>query len=171
MNSKRIYLFIDGANVFYAQQNNDFWIDWTKLIEYLEKENEGKIIQAFYYIGRHKTQMEQADKYLKFLQNIGFTVRQKDLKHFVDPETSKRSSKANLDIEIVFDMMNTIAHYDTAVLFSGDGDFVRMVEWVREKGKEIFIYAETRSIAQELRNAAGMHYVDFTKLEEIRRSK
>ncbi len=68
-------------------------------------------------------------------------------------------------------MMFTLPRYDTAILFSGDGDFVRAVELVRQSSKEIYVYAEQKSIARELRNAAGMHYVDFTTLKEIKRNK
>jgi uncharacterized LabA/DUF88 family protein len=45
----------------------------------------------------------------------------KPIKTIYDSSTGKFIQKANLDIEIVLDMFNTIDNYDVAVLVSGDG--------------------------------------------------
>jgi len=41
------------------------------------------------------------------------------------------TAKANLDIEIVVDMFNTVEQYDRVVLFSGDGDFERAIHYAQ----------------------------------------
>src|SRR5277367_4267566 len=83
----------------------------------------------------------------------------------VDDTTGEIVEKANLDIELVIDMFNTVALYDTCVLMSGDSDFERALELVRTKGKRIAVVAHPEMTARELRNVAGRNYYDLRDLE------
>ena len=160
---KRISVFVDGANAFYAQQSCKFLINWEKMLEYFSKI--GDLYETFYYIGEHIPPQARTEKYLKLLRHLNFIVRTKRIKTIrQDDGTIKH--KANLDIEIAMDMFNTISNYDIAVLFSGDGDFERAIELVRARGKEIYIISSDEYIAHELRNAAGRNYINFTKMKE-----
>jgi uncharacterized LabA/DUF88 family protein len=51
-----------------------------------------------------------------------------------DSKTGRSKKKANLDIEIVLDIFNTIDHYDMAVFISGDGDFERVLRLLKARG-------------------------------------
>ena len=57
-----------------------------------------------------------------------FGSLQKELKTFYDG-----TRKANLDVEIAVDMLSLAGRYDTAVLVSGDEDFVYAVNAVAYK--------------------------------------
>jgi uncharacterized LabA/DUF88 family protein len=81
-----------------------------------------------------------------------------------DDGTEKR--KANLDIEIVLDMFNTIDHYDMAVLFSGDGDFERPLRLLKARGKRFLVLSTQGFVAKEIREVAGMHYLDVQEIRE-----
>ena len=63
------------------------------------------------------------------MRRNGFRVVQKELKTFYDG-----THKANLDVEIAVDMLSLAGRYDTAVLVSGDEDFVYAVNAVAYKG-------------------------------------
>jgi uncharacterized LabA/DUF88 family protein len=76
------------------------------------------------------------------------------------------TQKANLDIEIVLDMFNTIDHYDLAMLVSGDGDFERPLQLLRARGKRFLVLSTLGFVARELREVAGMHYIDFEDIRE-----
>jgi uncharacterized LabA/DUF88 family protein len=76
------------------------------------------------------------------------------------------TQKANLDIEMVLDMFNTIDHYDLATLVSGDGDFERPLQLLRARGKRFIVLSTQGFIARELREVAGMHFIDFQDIRE-----
>ncbi len=146
-------------------QKNDlkWWIDAQKLLDYIREK--GKIIDAFYYVGKGIPPEGRQEKYLKVLVHIGYSLVTKDLKTiFMDD--GKTTQKANLDVEIVLDMFNTIEHYDLAVLISGDGDFERPLQLLRARGKRFLVMSTPKFIAKELRDIAGMHFVNF---EDIRK--
>ena len=153
MANKRISIFVDGANVFYAQRDNHFVINWEAMLKHFS--SMGSLYETFYYIGEHIPPQARAEKYLKLLKHLKFIVRTKRIKTIIQDDGSKKQ-KANLDIEIAMDMFNTIDNYDIAVLFSGDGDFERAIELVRARGKEIYVVSTDSYIASELKNAAGV---------------
>src|SRR3989337_30710 len=57
----------------------------------------------------------------------------KPAKEFPDA-SGRRKVKGNMDIELAIDMLDIAEHVDHIVLFSGDGDFRRLVESVQRKG-------------------------------------
>src|SRR5947208_3856766 len=68
------------------------------------------------------------------MRRNGFRVVHKELKTFHDG-----TRKANLDVEIAVDMLSLAGKYDTAVLVSGDEDFVYAVGAVASKGCRVEI--------------------------------
>ncbi len=73
-----------------------------------------------------------------------------------------------MDIELAIDAMEMAPNIDHLVLFSGDGDFRRLVDAVQRKGKRVTVISTTRSqppmIADELRRQADQ----FIELETLR---
>jgi uncharacterized LabA/DUF88 family protein len=92
-------------------------------------------------------------------------VRTKILKEYYDDSSGRFSQKANLDIEIVVDMFNTVDQYDRVILFSGDGDFERAIELLRSKNTHITVVSTEGMIARELRNATD-RYIDLNDLRK-----
>ena len=104
------------------------------------------------------------------LISLGYTVRTKFLKEYYDDTSGRYSQKANLDIEIVIDMFNTVEQYNRVVLFSGDGDFERAIELLRSKNTHITVVSTEGMIARELRNVSDQ-YIDLNSLRsEIEKS-
>jgi uncharacterized LabA/DUF88 family protein len=159
----RIAVFVDGANFFYLQKNClRWWIDSKKLLDFIT-ERYGDIVDATYYVGVDSTKNQ--DDYLKFLMNIGFSIERKDLKTIIQEDGTEKK-KANLDIEIVLDMFNTIENYDMAILVSGDGDFERPLKLLKARGRKFLVMSSQGFVAKEIREVAGMHYQDFQNLRE-----
>lgn len=155
----RISVFVDGANFFYMQKDRlHWWIDPKKLLSWIKKR--GEVVDAFYYVGVDVTSEPQQENFLRALTYMGYSLVTKDLKTILLEDGTERK-KANLDIEIVLDMFNTIDHYDLAVLISGDADFERPLELLRARGKKFLILSTQGFVAREIRAVAGMHFVDF----------
>jgi len=154
-----ISVFVDGANFFYMQKDQlRWWIDPKKLLGWIQKK--GTIIDAFYYVGVDVAPEARQDAYLKALTYMGYTLITKNLKTILQPNGCEKK-KANLDIEIVLDMFNTIELYDLAVLVSGDGDFERPLQLLRARGKRFLVLSTAGFVAKEIREVSGMRYIDF----------
>ena len=158
----RLSIFVDGNNMFSAQQKNGWFFDPRRVLEYFNKP-EVKLINAFWYTGLKDPQDQRG--FRDALISLGYTVRTKILKEYYDDVSGRYSQKANLDIEIVVDMFNTVDQYDEVVLFSGDGDFERAIELLRSKNTHITVVSTEGMIARELRNATDQ-YVDLNDIRD-----
>jgi uncharacterized LabA/DUF88 family protein len=160
---RRIAVFVDGSNFFYLQKDClRWWIDPKKLLNWIRER--GEVVDATYYASVDTTN-EGQNSYIKALCHMGFRVECKTIKTFTQ-EDGTTKHKANLDIEIVLDMFNTINNYDEAVLVSGDADFTRALQILRARGKNFMVLSTKGFVASEIRQVAGMHYKDLAELRE-----
>jgi len=162
---QRVSIFVDGANMYYAQKKLGWYIDFRKVLQFFGKDAGALISEAYYYTGADSTVKNRDSAFHEYLMYSGYTVRTKAIKQMVDDTTGEIVEKANLDIELVIDMFNTVTLYDTCILMSGDSDFERALELVRSKGKRIAVVAHPEMTARELRNVAGRNYWDLRDLE------
>lgn len=167
----RISVFLDGANFFFMQRDKLRWFaDPKRILDFIA--TKGDIIEAFYYIGQDAPPEARQKAFLDALPNMGYSLVTKQIKTIFDTKTGTTKKKANLDIEIVLDMFNTIDHYDMAVLISGDGDFERALTLLRARGKQLLVIATEGCIARELRNVAGRHFIDMIDIRsDIERTR
>jgi uncharacterized LabA/DUF88 family protein len=164
----RIALFVDGANLYSATKALGFDIDYRRLLEEFRKR--GVLVRAYYYTAVLEDQEYSPLRPLvDWLDYNGFTVVTKPAKRFTDSAGTTRT-KGNMDIEIAVDMMEIAPHLDHLVLFSGDGDFRRLVEAVQRRGVRVTVVSTVKSqppmIADELRRQADT-FVDLSDLAAI----
>ncbi len=157
----RLSIFVDGNNMFYAQQKNGWFFDPRRVLDYFTQDPTVRLINAFWYTGLKDSQDQRG--FRDALISLGYTVRTKILKEYYDDSSGRFSQKANLDIEIVVDMFNTVDQYDRVILFSGDGDFERAIELLRSKNTHITVVSTEGMIARELRNATDC-YIDLNNI-------
>jgi len=152
----RIALFIDGANLYSAARALNCDLDFKKLSQRFT--GEGRLIRAYYY-----TAVIEGEEFspirplVDWLDYNGFTVVTKPVKRYVDPQGHSRT-KGNMDIEIAVDMLELAPRLDHAVLFSGDGDFRRLVQAMQAKGVRVTVVSTVKSqppqISDDLRRQA-----------------
>jgi len=74
-----------------------------------------------------------------------------------------------MDIELAVDVLALAPHLDHVVLFSGDGDFRRLVEAVQQRGVRVTVISTIRTqpamIADDLRRQADA-FIDLADLAE-----
>jgi uncharacterized LabA/DUF88 family protein len=160
---KYLSIFVDGNNMFYAQQKNGWFFDPRRVLEYFTKDVDVNLINAFWYTGLKDPQDQRG--FRDALISLGYTVRTKILKEYYDDSSGRYSQKANLDIEIVVDMFNTVDQYNRVILFSGDGDFERAIELLRSKNTHITVVSTEGMIARELRNVTD-RYIDLNDIRD-----
>jgi uncharacterized LabA/DUF88 family protein len=164
--SERVALFIDGANLFATARALGFDIDYKRLQEYFS--SQCVLIRSFYYTALVEDQEYSPIRPLvDWLDYNGYTMVTKPTKEFTDA-TGRRKIKGNMDIELAIDVMEMAAYVEHIVLFSGDGDFRRLVEAIQRRGVRVTVVSTLRSqpsmIADELRRQADV----FIDLEELR---
>lgn len=160
---ERVALFIDGANVYAAAKRLGWNFDHRKILEHFSRT--GRLYNAFYYTAVPYPMDDKQKRFVDALTYMGYTVRTKSLRESADGESNETiHRRANLDIDLVTDLLSTVDLYDTAILLTGDGDFERPVEILRAKGKRVVVVSIPEMTSYELRNAAD-EYVD---LKEIR---
>ncbi len=163
---KKIAVFLDGANTFYAQKTLGWSIDNAHLLSYCKQF--GDLVEAIFYTGSSPDPKQK--KFHDWLAYIGYSLVTKPLKTITDQSNGQTTQKANLDIEIVLDMFNMIDRYDMAILISGDGDFERALRQLKSRGKEVKVISTRGCVATELVHAAGINYIDFNDIRvEIER--
>ena len=159
----RIALFIDGANLYSAARALNVDLDFRKLSDWFGQK--GQLVRAYYY-----TAVVEGEEFspvrplVDWLDYNGFTVVTKPVKRFTDAQGHSRI-KGNMDIEIAVDMMELAPRLDHIFLFSGDGDFRRLVEAIQAKGVRVTVVSTTRAqppqIADELRRQADA-FIDLS---------
>jgi uncharacterized LabA/DUF88 family protein len=160
----RISLFVDGENAYYAQRSLGWFFDPRKLLDYF---THGLTIgDAFWYASQKMPPDAREQRFYGYLNHAGFTVRVKSIKYFRDEASGELTRKANLDLELAIDLFTTSSQYDTAVLVTGDGDFERAVELLRSYGKRVIVASTQDTVARELRNAVGKHFLDLATIRQ-----
>ncbi len=162
---ERIALFIDGSNLYAAARALGFDIDYKKLLE--EYAAKGHLVRAFYYTALIEDQEYSPIRPLvDWLDYNGYTMVTKPTKEYTDA-SGRRKIKGNMDIELAIDMMEMVEHLDHVILFSGDGDFRRLVEAVQRRGRRVTVVSTVRSqppmVADELRRQAD----NFIELQDL----
>lgn len=159
---ERIALFIDGANVYAAAKRLGWNFDHRKMLDYFSEY--GTLHNAFYYTAVPMPLDDKQKRFVDALTYMGYTVRTRPLRESTD-ENGEIYRHANLDIEIVTDLLTSSERFDTAILLTGDGDFERPVEVLRARGKRVIVASIPEMTSYELRNAAD-EYIDLSHLRQ-----
>jgi len=162
---EKVAIFIDGANLYAAARGLGFDIDYKRLLDLFA--SKGRLIRAFYYTALIEDQEYSPLRPLvDWLDYNGYTMVTKPTKEYTDA-MGRRKIKGNMDIELAIDMLDMAQYLDHAVLFSGDGDFRRLVEAVQRRGVRVTVVSTLRSqppmVADDLRRQADT----FIELQDL----
>ena len=141
--NERLGLFIDGANLYSAAKSLDFATAYRKLLEEFRKR--GRLVRANYY-----TALLENEEYtpirplIDWLDYNGFKVITKAAKEYSD-DSGRRRIKGDMDVDLAVDVIEAAGYLDHIVLFSGDGDFRKVVEAVQRKGVRVSVVSTLRS--------------------------
>lgn len=162
---EKIAIFIDGTNLYSAARALGLEIDFRKLLE--EFQSKGRLLRANYY-----TALLENDDYspirplVDWLAYNGFNVIKKPAREYTDRD-GRRRVRGKMDVELAVDMLTTASHVDHVILFSGDGDFRRLVEAVKAMGVRVTIVSTVKSqpamIADDLRREADV-FIDISDI-------
>ena len=166
MDAERTALFIDGANFYVTVKTLELEVDYQRLLDYFSRR--GRMIRAYYYTAiPNANEFSSLRKLMDFLQYNGYNVVSKVTREYIDLETNRVRIKGNMDMELALDMLKLAPRLDHAYLFSGDGDFCRLLEEVQELGTRVTVVSSIRTqpamAADVLRRKAD----EFIELDDI----
>ncbi|HKJ73193.1 MAG TPA: NYN domain-containing protein [Alphaproteobacteria bacterium] len=166
--TEKIALFIDGANLHAAARGLGFDIDYRRLLK--EFAGKGILVRAFYYTAIMEDQdYSPLRPLVDWLDYNGYTMVTKPAKEFTDA-SGRRKIKGNMDVEITLDVVRMTKHVDHIVLFSGDGDFRRLIEYAQGEGCRVSVVSTVQTnppmVADEIRRQSDI-FIDLSDLEQV----
>ncbi len=140
------YAFIDSQNLNLGTQRMGWKLDWRKFREFLAKKH--NVSHAYMFIGY----MSENEQLYEYMHELGYLIVLKPTVDMSSPEVSQKADnsadtgkkseekekpaiKGNVDADLVLHAMKELPNYDQAIIVSGDGDFLGLIEYLSEQGK------------------------------------
>jgi len=148
----RVSIYFDMSNLYFAAKDMGIRIDYARLLDFLVGER--RLQRAYAYLGVAPDD-ENSHSFITWLSRNGFRVRTKVLRRYEDGTT-----KANLDLELAIDLLTQAPHIDVAIIVSGDGDFVSLVDAAQREGLRVEVAATPRQTSTDLIDVAD-RFIDL----------
>lgn len=147
--NRRMAIFVDVQNLYYAAKiAHNTKVSYDDLLKAIAEKN--TLIRAIAYA---VSKDGENSKFLRYLNEVGFDVRDKQLVEHEDG-----TKKGNWDVEITADILRIAPKVDTIVLVSGDGDFTYLVDILKADGLRVEVWAFKESTAKSLYKACDSFY-------------
>jgi uncharacterized LabA/DUF88 family protein len=155
---KNVAVFVDVANIFYAAKAAGVDIDYVTLLKSAIAGRD--FVRAYAYTGLDPDNENQRN-FHSFLARHSYKVVSKDIRKYGDGKV-----KANLDIELVVDLMKTARNLDVAIIVSGDGDFAPAIRAVQEMGVRCEVISFRGNTSSDLIEVADL-FTDITQIAKV----
>lgn len=174
IDSNIIYVFIDASNVWNAVKSEKKFIEYKNLKDWFKKKFNASKVEIFYYDaypkdGTREYSLDGKHKFFTYLKKgLGFTVRKKELKRIsiITKDGESIIEKGNMDVEMTIDTIHNMDRYNIAILFSGDADFLALINYLKNSGKKVYIFSSKDNISHELKTG-GNGYFDLRDIKEF----
>ncbi len=132
-----VYAFIDSQNLNLGVQKVGWKMDWRAFRAYLQEQF--NVTKAFMFIGY----MQENEALYEHMHELGYLIA---LKPTVDVSSGDKEDedykpvvKGNIDADLVLYAMKELPNYDKAIIVSGDGDFVSLIEYLSNQNKLLHV--------------------------------
>jgi len=154
---QRVAILIDVQNLYHSAKNlYGARVNFREILKTAVSQR--SLIRAFAYVVRTKTGEEKP--FFEALTKLGIETRVRDLQEYYGG-----LKKADWDVGITVDAIRIAPSVDTIVLASGDGDFLQLIDYLKNQGKRIEVIAFSRSASSKLKEGAD-EFIDIEKSPE-----
>lgn len=154
---QRVAILIDVQNLYHSARS--LYNKRVNFLEVLKAARAGRqLVRAVAYVVTTKAGTEKP--FFEALEKIGIEIRERQLQEFYGG-----AKKANWDVGIVVDAIRFAEVVDVIVIISGDGDFVSLVDYLKNKGRQVEVVAFGRSTSSQLIEVAD----DFIDLDDSKK--
>lgn len=149
---QRVAVFIDAQNLYHSARS--LFSARVNFKEVLKAAIAGrKLVRAFGYV--ISTKLGEEKPFFEALVALGIETRAKELQEFFGG-----AKKADWDVGLTIDAVRTASTVDTIVICSGDGDFVPLVEYLKNNGRRVEVLAFGRSTSAKLKEVVD-EFIDL----------
>ena len=143
---QRVAIFIDTQNLYHSARNlYNTKVNFGAIME--TAIGKRKLVRAIAYV--ITTEAGDETQFFEALTKIGIETKTKDLQIFYGG-----AKKADWDVGMAVDAIRLAPKVDTIVLATGDGDFVPLVNFLKEHfGVQVEVISFGRSSSTKLREA------------------
>lgn len=153
MNNKdqRVGVFLDIQNLYHSAKNlYQAKVNFPQLLKYVVGNRQ--LIRAIGYVVKSDVSLNEAS-FFEALEKAGIELRMKDLQVFAGG-----MKKADWDVGLAVDAIRLAPSLDVAILVSGDGDFVPLVDYLKwAKGCKVEVASFSRTTSAKLKEAGDEH--------------
>lgn len=144
--NQRVAVFLDMQNLYHSARA--IYQKRVNLQELLEAAvGERQLVRSFAYVVSTKTGEEKP--FFEALQKQGIEIRSKELQEYYGG-----MKKADWDVGLAVDAIKTSELVDVVVIVSGDGDYIPLVEYLKNHGRRVEVMAFGKSTSSKLRETA-----------------
>jgi uncharacterized LabA/DUF88 family protein len=163
-------ILIDDANIYYGFKKQDWELDYEKFYQWLNKNFcpieiyfFGGIISKKTFFDKHPgytltgfiDYKKEREAFFRMLKKVGYIVRTKPVASVYDNMQGEYKRKCNFDVEITIIALDRLSEYEELVLCSGDGDFVKLIKYVKGKYRKTTVIAHKDRINWEIKEASN----------------
>ena len=149
---QRVAVLIDVQNLYHSARNiYDARVNFREILKIAVSGR--NLIRAFAYVVSTKTGEERP--FFDALIKLGIETRVRELQEFYGG-----MKKADWDVGITVDAIRISSSVDAVVLVSGDGDFLQLVEYLKNQGKRVEAIAFGKSASSKLKESAD-EFIDL----------
>ncbi len=150
---QRVGVFIDTQNLYHSAKNiYRARVNFGNVLK--DSVGSRRLIRARAYVVTTESGEEKG--FFEALEKIGIETRTKDLQIFFGG-----AKKADWDVGLAVDAITAAPKLDTVILFTGDGDFVPLVEYLKvHSGCQVEVASFGKSTSGRLKEAAD-HFLDL----------
>lgn len=152
---QRVGVFIDTQNLYHSAKNiYHARVNFGNVLK--DAVSDRRLVRARAYAVTTESGEEKG--FFEALEKVGIEMRLKDLQVFAGG-----AKKADWDVGLAVDAITASPKVDTVIIFSGDGDFVPLVQYLQTHGGcQVEVVSFGRSTSLKLKEAAD----DFLDLDE-----
>lgn len=144
-NAQRVGIFIDTANLYHSAKNlYKSKVNFGNVVK--EALGNRTLIRAIAYVIATEGGEEKA--FFDALAKMGIETKSKELQIFFGG-----AKKADWDVGIAMDAVVMAPKLDVAVIVSGDGDYVPLIDYLKMQGVQVEVAAFGKSTSSKLREA------------------
>ncbi len=149
---QRVAVLIDVQNMYHSAKH--LFRARVNFQEVLKEAVAGrKLVRAIGYVV--KSENEEEKSFFEALMQQGIELRVKDLQIFYGG-----LKKADWDVGITIDAVNLANSVDVIVIVSGDGDFLPLVDYLKNRGKIVEVLAFAKSASGKIQEVVN-NFIDL----------
>jgi uncharacterized LabA/DUF88 family protein len=167
---KKSLILLDDSNYYYGFKRLPWKLDYEKFYWWVK--NSFDVLDIYFFGGmitkktffdRHPTHTlsgfiqykETRQAFFNLLKKTGYKVRTKPVASLYDSTKGEYRRKCNFDVEITIIALDRLNEYKELILCSGDGDFTKLLKYVKGKYKKTTLIVHKDRLNWDLEKTAN----------------